>query len=98
MHHKKINYLHIFPTDLSRIEVNEFNKLGIRVFAHMDNSPVFHLALDYGCTGIFSDDITEDSFNLKYRYILERKLIDPKIAEASANVKLDELLDMSFPV
>ena len=63
----------------------------------MDNSPVFHLALDYGCTGIFSDDITEDSFNLKYRYILERKLIDPKIAEASANVKLDELLGLSFP-
>lgn len=94
---KKINYLHIFPTDLSRIEVNEFNKLGIRVFAHMDNSPVFHLALDYGCTGIFSDDITEDSFNLKYRYILEQKLIDPKIAEASANVKLDELLGLSFP-
>lgn len=95
---KKINYLHIFPTDLARIEVNEFNKLGKRVFAHMDNSPVFHLALDYGCTGIFSDDITEDSFNLKYRYILERKLIDPKTAEVSANVKLDELLDISFPV
>ena len=95
---KKIKYLHIFPIDFSRIEVNEFNKLGIRVFAHMDNSPVFHLALDYGCTGIFSDDITEDSFNLKYRYILERKLIDPKTAEVSANVKLDELLDISFPV
>ena len=94
---KKINYLHIFPTDLSRIEVNEFNKLGIRVFAHMDNSAVFHLALDYGCTGIFSDDITEDSFNLKYRYILDKKLIDPKIAEASANVKLDELFGLSFP-
>ena len=94
---KKINYLHIFPTDLSRIEVNEFNKLGIRVFAHMDNSAVFHLALDYGCTGIFSDDITEDSFNIKYRYILDKKLIDPKIAEASANVKLDELFGLSFP-
>lgn len=94
---KKIKYLHIFPTDLSRIEVNEFNKLGIRVFAHMDNSAVFHLALDYGCTGIFSDDITEDSFNIKYRYILDKKLIDPKIAEASANVKLDELFGLSFP-
>lgn len=93
---QKIKYLHIFPIDFSRIEVNEFNKLGIRVFAHMDHSSVFHLPLDYGCTGIFSDDITEDSFNLKYKYILDKKLVEKSPENSSANIDLCELLEIDF--
>ena len=93
--HDKINYLHIFPTDFSRIEINEFNKRGIRVFAHMDNGP-FHVALNYGCTGIFSDDITEDAFNVKYRYVLDQKLIDGGNSKGNAQASLDEMLGITF--
>lgn len=94
---ERIKFLHIFPTDFSRIEINEFNKLGIRVFAHMDHSPVFHLALDYGCTGIFSDDITEESFDIKYRYILDQKLIPRKEKDNNSNELLSDMLNMTFP-
>lgn len=74
---KKIKYVHIFPLDFGRVDINEINKNGVRVFAHMDHNSLA-LALRFGCTGIFSDDITEESFAVKYRYILDSKLKEQK--------------------
>ena len=70
----KIKYLHIFPYDFLFKDIDQFNKLGIRVFAHMDKSDVGRTALAYGCTGIFSDDISEKEFKQKHYSFLKSKL------------------------
>lgn len=70
----KIKYLHIFPVDFIDIDINEINKKGIRVFAHMDKRNKARTALDYGCTGIFSDDISENEFKEKHYDFMVSKL------------------------
>lgn len=70
----KIQYLHIFPVDFINIDINEINKKGIRVFAHMDKRNKARTALDYGCTGIFSDDISENEFKEKHYDFMVSKL------------------------
>lgn len=70
----KVKYLHMFVMDFAVIDINEINKRGVRVFAHMDHSTPFDLPLNYGCTGVFSDDISEKSFDLKYKYFIDKKL------------------------
>ncbi len=92
----KIKYLHMFFTDFGFVEINEFNKRGIRVFAHMDHSTPFGLPLNYGCTGIFSDDITEESFILKYKYILDRKLEMPEDEYNKLRMSFAETLGLDF--
>ena len=58
----KIKYLHIFPIDIYRLDISSINKAGIRVFAHMDNEDVFSTPISFGCSGIFTDNITENEF------------------------------------
>lgn len=70
----KIKYLHIFPTDFFKIDINEINRKGVRVFAHMDKRNTARTALDYGCTGIFSDDISENNFKEKHYDFMVSKL------------------------
>lgn len=70
---EKIKYVHMFVTDFAVIDINTLNKQGIRVFAHMDDNAIINV-LNYGCTGIFSDDLTEKTFDLKYKHIFDAKL------------------------
>lgn len=70
----KIKYVHIFPIDFFMLDINEINKRGIRVFAHMDESNKTRTALQYGCTGIFSDDISENEFRKKHYDFMVSKL------------------------
>lgn len=93
---EKIKYVHMFVTDFPIIEINELNKRGVRVFAHMDNTSIFHLALNWGCTGIFSDDISEDVFNVKYKHILDSKLESPETDEALSKMSLAEMLGVNL--
>ena len=72
----KIKYLHIFPYDFFLKDINEINKHGVRVFAHMDKSDIGRTALAYGCTGIFSDDISENEFKQKHYPYLKSKLFN----------------------
>ena len=58
----KIKYLHIFPIDLYRLDLSLINKAGIRVFAHMDKEDIFSIPISFGCSGIFTDNITENQF------------------------------------
>ncbi len=77
---EKIKYLHIFPIDFFRIDIDELNRQGIRVFAHMDHSYKLKTPLRYGCSGIFSDDISENEFkDLYYPFLAKVLNIDKKI-------------------
>ena len=59
----KIKYLHVFYYDFVKLDIDKINKTGIRVFAHMDKSDLFeNFALEYGCSGFFTDDTTENYF------------------------------------
>lgn len=92
--HPKIKSVHMFVSNLAWIEVNELNKQGIRVFAHLDNNSLIN-ALQYGCTGIFSDNITEDAFKLKYKYIFDIKL-EKQQDDIPSNLSVAEMLDMKL--
>lgn len=77
----KIKFLHVFPIDLFRVDLGEINKKGIRVFAHMDKANIFLIPLAYGCSGIFTDDITEDYFKEHYEDYLLNKFPDVETPE-----------------
>lgn len=93
--HPKIKYVHMFVSNFAWIEINELNKMGIRVFAHMDSNSLIN-ALNYGCTGIFSDNITEDVFNFKYKYIFDIKLENHKSDKTTSNLSVAEMLNIDF--
>ena len=59
---QKIKYLHMFCYDFLRIDMQKINEAGIRIFAHMDNGDIFSTPISYGCSGIFTDNITEKQF------------------------------------
>lgn len=69
----KIKYLHIFPIDFFQLDIDRINQNKVRVFAHMDKSNSTQTALRYGCTGIFSDDISENEFHKNhYDFMIAR--------------------------
>lgn len=70
----KIRYVHIFPIDFFRVDIEKLNQQGVRVFAHMDKENFLRTALDYGCTGIFSDNISEKDFKENHYSFLANKL------------------------
>lgn len=70
----KIKYLHMFLTDFLKVNINAVNQRGVRVFAHMDKNDFLRIPLQYGCTGIFSDDISENDFVKNHKPYLVSKL------------------------
>ena len=70
----KIRYVHIFPIDFFRVDIEKLNQQGVRVFAHMDKENFLRTALDSGCTGIFSDNISEKDFKENHYSFLAKKL------------------------
>lgn len=70
---EKIKYLHVFPIDFFQTNFNLINKKNVRIFAHMDSNNKTKIALRNGCSGIFSDDISESEFREKYNHIIENK-------------------------
>ena len=71
---KKIKYLHIFPIDFFSVDIEKINQKGVRVFAHMDKENKLRTPLKYGCTGVFSDNITENDFKKEHYEFLMNKL------------------------
>ena len=90
---KKIKYLHIFPIDFFRIDIDKINCKGIRVFAHMDKEDKLKIALNYGCTGIFSDNITENEFKENYYYFVLSKLQKFNNKEEILPIKKEKIIE-----
>ena len=82
---EKIKYLHIFPIDFLRIDIERISKLGVRVFAHMDSYTPFKLPLQLGCSGVFSDDLTEKYFDAKFLSALKTKKVSPSAYNGKSN-------------
>ncbi len=91
----KIKYLHVFFPDFFRLDINEINKKQVRVFAHMDHESIFRSTLNYGCTGIFSDDISEQSFEVKYKYIIDQKIQKPK-SQKTTELAMSEIYEVTL--
>ena len=72
--HPEVKFLHIQAFDFLKIDIDSINKKGVRVFAHMSKNYNNPLTLNYGCTGIFSNDISENEFKSKYYTVVEEKL------------------------
>mgnify|MGYP004639712069 CR=1 FL=1 len=81
----KIKYLHIFFYDFVKLDLKKINSMGIRVFAHMDKSDKTMYPIDYGCSGVFTDDMTENYFSenckdfLFEKFQKNKKFSDSKI-------------------
>lgn len=91
----KIKYVHIFPIDFFMLDINEINKRGIRVFAHMDENNKTRTALQYGCTGIFSDDISENEFRKNhYDFMVSRLTTSKETAVAPKKSKEENPLEL----
>lgn len=83
----KINYIHIFFYDFFKLDIQRINRLGKRVFVHMDKYNKGMMPINYGCSGFFSDDINENFFKQNCKeYLLEK--FNPKIEKTKDKNKI----------
>ena len=87
----KIRYVHVFPIDFFRVDIEKINQQRVRVFAHMDKENFLKTALDYGCTGIFSDNITENEFKKNHYDFMIKKLGGAKQEEILPSKQTDKV-------